>query len=67
MEMLFDPEHELSFFRTIDEGIQRRDDLLQSSQRARKKAQAAKKRILKQHTYKERALQALRALRTDSI
>jgi len=67
LEMLFDPEHELSFFRTIDEGIQRRDDLLQSSQRARKKAQAAKKRILKQHTYKERALQALRALRTDSI
>jgi hypothetical protein len=65
LEFLFDPEDEVSSYRTIEEGILKRDELLRSPETGKSMAEKARKRVLKEHTYRNRALQILRALESD--
>jgi spore maturation protein CgeB len=63
LEFLFDPENEISSYRTIEEGIRKRMELLRSPRMARKMAEKARKRVLTEHTYRNRALQILRVFK----
>jgi hypothetical protein len=65
LEFLFDPEDEISYYRTIGEGILKRDALFGSPKVGKRMAEKAMKRVLKEHTYRNRARQILQALESD--
>jgi spore maturation protein CgeB len=61
-ENLFDPEREIFTYRTIEEGIEKRDELLASIPEAMRRAEKLRERILRQHTYLHRARQILHVI-----
>ena len=63
LETLFDPERELFTYRTIEEGVRKRDELLQSAPVAIRKAENLKRQVLAEHTYLHRARRILEALK----
>ncbi len=65
LEILFDAERELFSFRTIEEGVRKREELIQSIPAGRQKARYARRRVLDQHTYTHRARKILESLRED--
>jgi len=67
LEILFDPERELFSYRTIEEGIRKRGALLRSIPEALRRAEKIRRRILRQHTYIQRAQGILEALREAEI
>ena len=67
LEVLFDPERELFSYRTIEEGIRKREELLRSIPAGQRRAEEARRRVLRQHTYAHRVRRILEALKEAGI
>jgi spore maturation protein CgeB len=67
LEVLFDPERELFSYRTIEEGTRKREELLQSIPAGLRRAEEARRRVLRQHTYTHRVRRILEALKEAGI
>ena len=59
LEVLFDPERELFSYRTIEEGTRKREELLHPGFAGRRKAEEARRRVLREHTYFHRVRRIL--------
>jgi hypothetical protein len=67
LEVLFDTERELFSYRTIEEGIRKREELLISIPTALRRAEEARGRVLRHHTYTHRVRGILEALKEAGI
>jgi hypothetical protein len=65
LEVWFDPEKEISSYRSIEEAVWKRDALLRSPEEGKRMAGKVRRRVLREHTYRNRALQVFEALESE--
>ena len=63
LETLFDPVDELLCFHNLEGAVEMRECCLRDPQGARKRGEKAMQRVLAHHTYRNRAVQIIQALR----